>query len=129
MATSEWIVVFSLGDDMIPSAYADDKFAMYGVCFKEIGLHLPFTELLIMVFHHLHLEPSQLHPNSIVFLRDLELVWEHLGIGASLPLFFSCFHLERGVAVGWYSWVSLKQPKKISRFFLNLFGALKTGFI
>ncbi|MCI32454.1 hypothetical protein A2U01_0053668 [Trifolium medium] len=56
---------------------------------------MSFTDLEIAVFHHLRLAPSQLHPNSLAFLRAFEITADHLGLAPTLPLFFYAFKLQR----------------------------------
>ena len=61
---------------------------MFDIWFMELGYRLPFTDLQVVVFDHLHLAPSQLHPNAIVFIRAFEIVCEYLEIGSTIPYFF-----------------------------------------
>ena len=82
---------------------------MYDIVFREMGLRLPFSNFEVAVFRHLHMAPSQLHPNGIAFVRAFETVYDHMKIGATIPLFFYCFHIQRSKVDGKWGWVSLKQ--------------------
>ena len=68
---------------------------MYEIVFCEMGLRLPFSDFEVAVFWHLRVALSQLHPNEIAFMRAFEIVCDYLKIGATIPLFFYCFHLQR----------------------------------
>ena len=63
-------------------------FSMYQIAFEELGYRLPFNDFEIGVFDHLKLAPSQLHPNSLAFLRAFEIVSAYLQIVPTLDLFF-----------------------------------------
>ena len=67
--------------------YDVNQFPMYEILFRDLGLRLPFTDLQAAVFEHLHLAPSQLHPNSIAFLWAFEIVCEYLKIEDTTPCF------------------------------------------
>ncbi|MCI78761.1 hypothetical protein A2U01_0100032, partial [Trifolium medium] len=74
------------------------------------------------VFNHLRVSPSQLHPNSLAFLRAFEVTAGYLGIVPTLKMFFHAFGLQcscpkgetakekapKGVEAGKHGWVSLK---------------------
>ncbi|MCI91566.1 hypothetical protein A2U01_0112860, partial [Trifolium medium] len=45
---------------------------MYQIAFEQLGYKMSFTDLETAVFRHLHVSPSQLHPNSLAFLRAFE---------------------------------------------------------
>ncbi|MCI65465.1 hypothetical protein A2U01_0086723, partial [Trifolium medium] len=61
---------------------------------------MPFTDLEVSILRHLRLAPSQLHPNSLGFIRALELTADHLGLAPTLPLFFYTFRLQRSCPRG-----------------------------
>ncbi|PNX89857.1 hypothetical protein L195_g045979, partial [Trifolium pratense] len=84
----------------ICSNWAWGTIPMYEIAFKHLGLRLPFSDLEVSSFHHLHLAPSQLHPNSLAFIRAFEMTAEHLGLGPTLPLFFYHFGLQRSCPRG-----------------------------
>ncbi|PNY02863.1 hypothetical protein L195_g026183 [Trifolium pratense] len=73
---------------------------MYEIAFKHLGFKLPFTDLEVSIFRHLRLAPSQLHPNSLGFIRAFELTADHLGLTPTLPLFFYTFRLQRSCPKG-----------------------------
>ena len=73
--------------------FEEDRYPMYVVVFKDLGLHLPFNDFQMGVLNHLNLAPSQLHPNAIAFIRAFEITYRFLRIGATIPLFFRVFHL------------------------------------
>ncbi|MCI25946.1 hypothetical protein A2U01_0047137, partial [Trifolium medium] len=52
------------------------------------------------VFRHLRVSPSQLHPNSLVFLWAFEVTAAYLGIVPTLKLFFHAFGLQRSCPKG-----------------------------
>ncbi|MCI65536.1 hypothetical protein A2U01_0086794, partial [Trifolium medium] len=52
---------------------------MYEMAFRNLGFKMPFIDLVIVVFRHLRLAPSQLHLNSLAFLRAFEITADHLG--------------------------------------------------
>ncbi|MCI73729.1 hypothetical protein A2U01_0094993, partial [Trifolium medium] len=58
----------------ICSKFTDDGFGMYEFAFKDLKMRLPFSELVVGVFGWLDLAPSQLHPNSLAFIRAFELL-------------------------------------------------------
>ena len=92
---------------------------MYEIAFKDLGLKLPFSDFQVGVFNHLELALSQLHPNSIAFIRAFELTCRFLRIGATIPLFFRVFHLQRQSRGGRHNWVSLKQSKRMFRMYMD----------
>jgi hypothetical protein len=64
---------------------------MYEFAFKEAGLRLPFSGLVVNIFKNLRLAPSQLHPNTMAFIRAFELLCEYLEVEATRRLFFTIF--------------------------------------
>ena len=68
---------------------------MYDIAFCVPGFRLPFTNFKVADFQHLQVAPSQLHPNGTVFVRAFQIVCEYLRIGATIPLFFYFFHIQR----------------------------------
>ncbi|MCI80561.1 hypothetical protein A2U01_0101832, partial [Trifolium medium] len=46
---------------------------MYQIAFEQLDYRMPFTDLETAVFRHLRVKPSQLHPNSLAFLRAFKM--------------------------------------------------------
>jgi hypothetical protein len=69
---------------------------MYQIAFDEFGYRLPFTDFEVAVLDHLHVAPSQLHPNSLAFFRAFEIVTTYFSIVPTLELFFYAFCLQPG---------------------------------
>jgi hypothetical protein len=94
---------------------------MYQIAFKEFGYKLPFIDFEVAVFNHLRLAPSQLHPNSLAFLRAFEVVATYFNIVPTLKLFFFAFRLQRskpkGDAENKYGWVSFTQKRCLFEMF------------
>ena len=63
------------------------------IVFREMGLCLPLSDFEVAILRHLHVALSQLHPNGITFMRAFQIVCDYLKIGATIPLFFYCFHI------------------------------------
>ncbi|CAI8591637.1 unnamed protein product [Vicia faba] len=82
-------------DVRICSEFTQDAFPVYEIVFKDLGLWLPFNDFQMGVFNHLNLAPSQIHPNVIAFIWAFELTCRFLRIGATIPLIFRVFHLQR----------------------------------
>ncbi|MCH81229.1 hypothetical protein A2U01_0002013, partial [Trifolium medium] len=101
---------------------------MYQIAFEEMGFRLPFSKFQIAVFDHLMLTPSQLHPNSLAFIRAFELTALHFNFEPTVRLFFYAFHLQRS-RPKWgegdrFGWVSLKQSTR----FFDMFEESIRGF-
>jgi hypothetical protein len=89
---------------------------MYQIAFEEFGYRLPFNDFEIGVFNHLRLAPSQLHPNSLAFLRAFEVVAAYLHIVPTLDLFFHLFRIQRSKPKGdaeKHGWVSFTQRRRL----------------
>jgi hypothetical protein len=87
-------------------------FTMYQIAVEKFGYPLPFNDFEVAVFARLRLTPSQLHPNSLAFLRAFEIVAAHLQIVPTLDLFFHIFRIQRTKPKGGaekYGWVSFTQ--------------------
>jgi hypothetical protein len=85
---------------------------MYQIAVEKFGYPLPFNDFEVAVFARLRLTPSQLHPNSLAFLRAFEIVAAHLQIVPTLDLFFHIFRIQRTKPKGGaekYGWVSFTQ--------------------
>ncbi|GAU42818.1 hypothetical protein TSUD_288460 [Trifolium subterraneum] len=115
----------------------DDKFQwgsfpMYQIAFEHMGYRLPFSDFEVAVFRYLHLTPSQLHPNSLAFIRAFEMTAAYLGFLPTIPLFFHAFHLQRskpkGNAANKFGWVSLKQSVKLFEMFLESVRGFKDSY-
>ncbi|MCI21342.1 hypothetical protein A2U01_0042509, partial [Trifolium medium] len=114
-----WDVYCPTAEKRVCSEFSDDGFAMYEFAIKELGFGLPFSNLATGVFGWLKLAPSQLHPNSLAFIRAFEIVCEYLEIEPTLPLFFRIFKLQRQPARNGQGWVSLKQQIKLFKMFVD----------
>ncbi|CAJ2641455.1 unnamed protein product [Trifolium pratense] len=117
---------------------------MYEIAFKHLGIRLPFTDLEVSIFRHLRLAPSQLHPNSLAFIKAFEKTAEYLGLGPTLPLFFYHFGLQRSCPRGErakgklvkgapvpdakHGWVSLRQRKRLFDMFDESVRGFKSVF-
>ena len=59
-----------------------------------------------------------------------EIVCDHLKIGATIPLFFYCFHIQRSKVDGKWGWVSLKQGNgKLFKAYLEFVHNFKDKYI
>jgi hypothetical protein len=102
------------------SEFSEGGFAMYEFAFKDLRFRLPFSDFAVGVFDRLRLAPSQLHPNSLAFIRAFEQLCDYLDVEPTLPLFFRIFKIQRQTFRGRQGWVSLKQHQaKIFRMFVD----------
>jgi hypothetical protein len=105
---------------------------MYQIAFEHMGYRLPFSDFEVAVFKYLHLTPSQLHLNSLAFIRAFEMTAAYLGFMPTIPLFFHAFHLQRsrpkGDAANKFGWVSLKQSVKLFEMFLESVRGFKDSY-
>ncbi|QHO27352.1 uncharacterized protein DS421_7g207320 [Arachis hypogaea] len=94
-----------LSEDRVFERRGDwEYFYMYTPYLLELGVKFPFYAFECDVLTQLNCAPSQLHPNSWVFLRAFECLMEFLSFPCSLSLFFSLFQ-SKGVRRG--QWVYL----------------------
>ncbi|MCH98516.1 hypothetical protein A2U01_0019519, partial [Trifolium medium] len=98
--TEDWEVQIPARGRRICSPWGWGTIPMYQIAFERLGYWMPFTDLEMAVFRHLHVSPSQLHPNSMVFLRAFEVTTSYLGISPTLKLFFHAFGLHRSCPKG-----------------------------
>ena len=89
----EWSLYIPEKESIIFLKYDRRWIPMYDIVFWEMGLQLPFSDFEVAVFKHLHVAPSQIHLNGIMFMRAFEIVCDYLKIGSTIPLFLYCFHL------------------------------------
>ncbi|GAU42124.1 hypothetical protein TSUD_350980 [Trifolium subterraneum] len=116
----------------ICSKFQWGSFPMYQIAFEHMGYRFPFSDFEVPVFRYLHLTPSQLHPNSLAFIRAFEMTAAYLGFLPTIPLFFHSFHLQRskpkGNAANKFGWVSLKQSVKLFEMFLESVRGFKDSY-
>jgi hypothetical protein len=86
----------------------------------------------VAVFNHLRLAPSQLHPNSLAFLRAFEVVATYFNIVPTLKLFFFAFRLQRskpkGDSENKYGWVSFTKKRRLFEMFEESVRGFKDKF-
>ncbi|GAU44562.1 hypothetical protein TSUD_28570 [Trifolium subterraneum] len=120
---TDWKLCIPNTSRRICSKFQWGSFPMYQIAFEQMGYRLPFSDFEVAVFRYLHLTPSQLHPNSLAFIRAFEMTAAYLGFLPTIPLFFHAFHLQRskpkGNAANKFGWVSLKQSTKLFEIFLE----------
>ncbi|GAU50711.1 hypothetical protein TSUD_301150, partial [Trifolium subterraneum] len=92
---ANWEVRIPGAKQRICSAFKNGGFPVYQIIFEHMGLRLPFSDLEVAVFNHLELCPSQLHPNSLAFIRAFEIVAAYLQLAPTVPLFFHIFGIQR----------------------------------
>ncbi|GAU22743.1 hypothetical protein TSUD_138670 [Trifolium subterraneum] len=118
---ADWEVRIPGARQRICTTFKNGGFPMYQIAFEHMGLRLPFTDLEIAIFNHLEICPSQLHPNSLAFIRAFEIVAAYLQLAPTVPLFFHIFGIQRsrprGNVTDKCGWVSLKQHKKYFEIF------------
>ncbi|PNX66710.1 hypothetical protein L195_g055238, partial [Trifolium pratense] len=107
---------------------------VYQIIFEHMGYRLPFTDLEVAVFRYLRVTPSQLHPNSMAFLRAFQVTCKFLNIAPTLKLFFHAFFLQRSCPKGEkakgkasksgevlegsrFGWVSFRQRRSLFRMY------------
>lgn len=74
---------------------------MYETFFTKIGMRLPLSDFECDVLKHLHLAPTQLHPNGWAFVRSFAIVCRCLGLDVSrsirsIHVFFSSKSRQEG---------------------------------
>ncbi|MCH92978.1 hypothetical protein A2U01_0013924, partial [Trifolium medium] len=115
-APENWEVRIPTSRRRICSIWNCGTIPMYELAFRNLGYKMPFTDLEIVVFRHLRLAPSQLHPNSLAFLRAFEITADHLGLQRSCPRGEKAKgKLPRGAEQppSKFGWVSLKQRTRV----------------
>ncbi|MCI35680.1 hypothetical protein A2U01_0056901, partial [Trifolium medium] len=80
LPTEDWEVRIPFRGRRICSSWGWGTIPMYQIAFERFGYRMPFTDLEMAVFRHLRITSSQLHLNSLVFLRAFEKTAEHLRI-------------------------------------------------
>ncbi|MCI80652.1 hypothetical protein A2U01_0101923, partial [Trifolium medium] len=68
-SSEDWEIRIPGSSRWICSAWGWGTIPMYEITFQQLGFRMPFTDLETDVFAHLRVSPSQLHPNSLAFLR------------------------------------------------------------
>ncbi|GAU13111.1 hypothetical protein TSUD_174110 [Trifolium subterraneum] len=125
---ADWEVRIPGAKQRICTTFKNGGFPMYQIAFEHMGLRLPFTDLEMAIFNHLEVCPSQLHPNSLAFIRAFEIVAAYLQLAPTVSLFFHIFGIQRsrprGNVTDKCGWVSLKQHKK----FFEIFEESLRGF-
>ncbi|GAU50949.1 hypothetical protein TSUD_140320 [Trifolium subterraneum] len=114
---TDWKLCIPNTSRRICSKFQWGSFPMYQIAFEQMGYRLPFSDFEVAVFRYLHLTPSQLHPNSLAFIRAFEMTAAYLGFMPTIPLFFHAFHLQRskpkGDAANKFGWsVIYRGPAK-----------------
>ncbi|GAU51761.1 hypothetical protein TSUD_415500 [Trifolium subterraneum] len=131
-STDDWKACIPNTNRRICSKFQWGSFPMYQIAFEQMGYRLPFSDFEVAVFRYLHLTPSQLHPNSLAFIRAFEMTASYLGFMPTIPLFFHAFHLQRsrpkGDAANKFGWVSLKQSTKLFEMFLESVRGFKDSY-
>src|SRR6266487_595720 len=92
---ADWEVRIPGARQRICSTFKNGGFPMYQIAFEHMGLRLPLTDLEVAIFNHLELCPSQLHPNSLAFIRAFEIVAAYLQLAPTVSLFFHIFGIQR----------------------------------
>ncbi|GAU23327.1 hypothetical protein TSUD_237810 [Trifolium subterraneum] len=128
----DWKACIPNTNRRICSKFQWGSFPMYQIAFEQMGYKLPFSDFEVAVFRYLHLTPSQLHPNSLAFIRAFEMTAAYLGFLPTIPLFFHAFHLQRskplGDAANKFGWVSLKHSTKLFEMFLEFVRGFKDSY-
>ncbi|CAJ2655512.1 unnamed protein product [Trifolium pratense] len=115
-----WEVHAPAEGERICSSYTEGGFTMYEMAFKEMGYRLPFNNLEAEIFGRLKVAPSQLHPNSLAFIRAYQILCRYLEVEATVSLFFYIFQIQRQKVGDRQGWISLKhQSSKIFKMFVE----------
>ncbi|CAJ2664251.1 unnamed protein product [Trifolium pratense] len=118
--SENWEVHMPAEGERVCSSYAGCSFTMYEMAFKELGFRLPFNDLEAGIFGRLRVAPSQLHPNSLAFIRAYQILCRYLEVEATVALFFYIFQIQRQKVGDRQGWISLKhQSSKIFRMFVE----------
>ncbi|MCI33914.1 hypothetical protein A2U01_0055132, partial [Trifolium medium] len=99
-SSEDWEVRIPGLSRRICTAWGWGSIPMYQMAFQQLGYRMPFTDLETAVFGYLRVSPSQLHPNSLAFLRAFEVTAGYLEIVPTLKLFFHAFGLQRSCPKG-----------------------------
>jgi len=89
---------------------------MYAKVFKDSCLQLPFDEFSIGVLRVLNVAPTQLHPNSWVYLRGFRKLCLGLGLTATPALFLHHYCTRPGKKVGWLSLVNQNKNRLLASY-------------
>ncbi|MCI37195.1 hypothetical protein A2U01_0058419, partial [Trifolium medium] len=74
-----------------PQGSTPATFYMYSSLFTRLGVLLPFTSFECRVLRYANVAPSQLHPNSWLFVRAFEILCSAVDVEPSVPVFFSFY--------------------------------------
>jgi Putative gypsy type transposon len=110
-------------------------FYFYRDVITRLGLQFPFSDFQMCLLRHLHLVPSQLHPNGWAFALAFENYCKKHKLKCSVHVFCSFFSpLETNMTVEeekmWYGWTSLRacHRRKFLKSFTDSWKGFKTSF-
>jgi len=71
-----------------PKGVKDEMYHMYVAVLEEFGANIPFISFEMDVLKFLNVAPSQIRPNSWVFIRGFEILCEALELKPYVGVFF-----------------------------------------
>lgn len=98
--------------DQILAGAMEESFLMYMVVLEELGVTIPFTAFEMDVLKFLNVAPSQIRPNSWVFIRGFEILCKALSLEPSIGVFFH-FYGTKDVNKGTWISISAHSGKKL----------------
>jgi len=121
-----WMVACRVGEPLCADEDSDPEgpfYFVYSTLFRRLGFRLPFTSFERTLLTELNVAPTQLHPNSWVFVRAFAILCCSLGLTPSVDVFLYFFEAKDS---GKKLWVSLNGVA--GRVLLTLFQQSYKGF-
>lgn len=103
--------------------HSTDFFYVYSTLFRDLGVHLPFTDFQSSMLRDFNVAPTQLHPNGWGYMQAFVVVCTALALAPSSTTFLYFFH---AILQAKKSWISLS-PMKGKQLF-TLFNSSNKNF-
>jgi len=90
------------GQGLLPANF----FFIYVCVMKDSCVRIPFDDFCTDVLHTLNVAPTQLHPNSWMYVRAFQILCVALDLTPIVPLFLHHYLTQQDKKIGWLSLVS-----------------------
>lgn len=105
-----------------PRGAKDEHFHFYARVLEDFNIHLPLTNFEFDLLKTLNVAPSQLCPNSLGFIKALEIVCEAIDIEPTIGLFSSFFEIKGFEKGGWVTLIGLPGKSFLQAYITNYKG-------